>query len=141
MFASSSSSRQPTLSTAFFALVVGSFVAPLVYVLVGFIAPEGFHNLRGAEISVVLAAFASSWLFSALLTFAVGGASWAPLHVLGYDSFASYTLIAVASSVALYLISGAELRILGLSIAVANAGAIRTTELALKRYASRNAQA
>lgn len=123
-------------SEAFFSLLLGSLAAPSIYVLVGVIAPEGFHNLRSAEAATLLVAFGSAWVFSALLTFVVGGVLWAPLHVFAYDSLASYLSIAVVTEVSLSLVAGTAPEILGISLAAANSFAVRLAELTLRGHPS-----
>ena len=112
------------------ALLVGSLAAPLIYVMAGLIIPEGFHNLRSADVSTVLVAFGSAWIFSALFTCVVGGASWVPLHKLGHDSLISYVLVALVSEVSFSLVAGAAPEIFGISMAAANAVAVRAAEVA-----------
>jgi hypothetical protein len=119
---------------ALFALLVGSLAAPLIYMLTGFTSPEGSHDLRGADLSTMLLAFVTAWLFSAFLTGVVGGMLWGPLHFFGYDSFISYLLSAAISFLLLSLLVGAEQWIGGISMAAANAIAVRLAERTVGRY-------
>ena len=119
---------------ALFALLVGSLAAPLIYVFTGFTNPEGFHDLRSADLSTMLLAFVSAWLFSAFLTGVVGGTLWGPLHIFGYDSFISYFLVAVISYLLLSLLASAEQWLGGIFMAAANAIAVRLAERTVGRY-------
>ncbi|MDP2904339.1 MAG: hypothetical protein Q8N96_14735 [Methylovulum sp.] len=125
---------QTPLLLALFALLAGSLAAPSIYVFTGFTNPEGFHDLRGADLSTTLLAFVTAWLFSAFLTGVVGGALWVPLHILRYDSFISYLLVSVISYILLSLVAGAEQWLTGISMAVANAIAVRLVERTVGRF-------
>jgi len=125
---------QTPLLLALFALLAGSLAAPLIYVFSGFTNPEGFHDLRSADLSTILLAFVTAWLFSAFLTGIVGGTLWSPLHIFGYDSFISYLLVAVISYLLLSLLASAEHWLGGIFMAAANAIAVRLAERTVGRY-------
>ena len=124
--------RVPSWVQATLALLVGSVVAALVHVSIGFVAPAGFLDLGRATPSNVLLAFGTAWFFSALITVPVGGLVWRPLHRYAYDGFVSYGLIAVVSYLVLHIAVGlADFSFIGIGAAVGNAVGVRCIERVL----------
>lgn len=119
---------QATFFKASISLLLGSLATPIIYVMVGYVDPKGFHDLRGADISTISLAFGTAWLFSALITVVVGGILWKPLHGYGYDSAISYLIIAVLVYISFSAISGADIWFYGVCMSAANAFAVRMVE-------------
>jgi hypothetical protein len=110
-------------------LIIGSLAAPLIYVAIGFLAPSGFHDLRAGDLLVVAAAFGFAWLFSLLVTSAIGGLLWIPLHAYGYDRAIVYVVIALLAYGLLMVVSRADgWSWLGASMSAANALVVRIAE-------------
>ena len=119
---------QATFFIAIISLLLGSLATPIIYVMIGYVDPKGFHDLRGADISTISLAFGTAWLFSALITVVVGGILWKPLHVYSYDGAITYLIIAVLVYISFSAINGADVWFYGVCMSAANAFVVRMVE-------------
>lgn len=129
-------SRIPVF-TAVLSLLLGSVATPIIYVVIGIVAPQsGFEDLRASPLSTIALAFGVSWFFSALVTFFIGGLFWVPVHVYKYDGYIAYSCIAVASDLLIgsFADGNVALSFRTMGMVVANALAVRMVE----RYVSGN---
>jgi len=119
-------------------LTIGSVAAPVIYVVLGYAYPQGFHDMRSATFQTVAMTLGAAWLVSWVLTLALGGLVWKMLHAKSLDGFGSYAAIAVLGALAIYFVadSGRGSAIAGVfvaALATANAALVRTAELLLSR--------
>jgi len=121
---------EPRLRIAVAALTIGSTGAPILYVLMGFLAPKGFHDFRGSTPVTIAYYIGVAWLASATLTLIVGGATWKWLHRSGKDGILSYSIIAFVSALLIGMVANEGLPSMYLALfAVINALLVRALEL------------
>src|SRR5689334_196266 len=89
-------------------LVIGSLGAPILYLIVGYLSPGGFHDMHPTSFERIALTFGTAWFFSLILTLPIGGLAWPILHAIRIDGFTSYCGLAVLAFLPLHLLSSAD---------------------------------